>query len=357
MPDYKMDIPGFTITATPTTPMPAPVPAPTGQRRPDVAKGTGLFVVGPKVFDAAGAPFVMRGCNTTMAWGHTEKNLAALKEIAETGANTVRLVFDVAFPYYASRLDAVLAECARLKLVAVVGAWMSTGKDDVASLAACVDFWLEPSRAAALKKWERSVILNPANEWGGSGAVGFDGARWRTNYALQLERIRAAGINALVMIDAGGAYSNNPRSVRDYGGSLLLADPNDNVVFSLHTYTYWRTIEGAAGVGKWNDHGSQSPWLFDTELKAIVDKGLAVVVGEIGAGGPQVPFVTATALAVLEALGVGWLAWSWNQNSDGTLDVIPAGGVLYDGVASVQPQARVFLDPKVGWPAARPAAM
>jgi len=351
MPEFKMEIPGFTITAVSTSSTPPPA---TGQRRPAAAKGNGLFVVGSKVFDGNGAPFVMKGVNATLAWGASERNFAALAEIAETKANTVRLVLHDAFPNYADKLGAVLDECARLKIVAVPGLWMATGKDDVASLDACVSYWLRPENTAALRKHERSVVLNIANEWGSSGPQGFDGARWRTVYAAAIAKLRAAGINCLIMVDAGGAFGQNPRSIRDYGTSLLSADSNNNLVFGLHLYAYWRTAENVADVGRWNDAGSQSPWRLSSELKSIVDKGIPLVIGEVAAAGPQIGYTPATALAEIEGAGVGWLAWSWNQNSDGALDVIPGGGYLFDGVASVQPTARVFFDDKIGFPSAKP---
>lgn len=261
---------------------------------------------------------ILRGINHTLFWGWKEHNEAAIPEIAKAGANSIRLV-------YGSGMGHATVEEQRRTIQAALDAGMipvpenhdATCDTARADLDAVVAWWLQPDRAAMVRSFGDRIVLNIANEWGS-----FDGPAWAAAYSDAVSALRSAGITAPIMIDAGGACGQNPRSVRDFGQVVLEADPDRNVMFSVHLYAYHRTAE-ATDVGRWNDFGSGSPWRLRDEIAAIRARGLAVVVGEIGwQGSPQVGYRTQAALDDLRSLGVGWLAWSWSQNSDSSLDLL-----------------------------------
>jgi mannan endo-1,4-beta-mannosidase len=179
----------------------------------------------------------------------------------------------------------------------------------------------------------------------------YDDDLWVTEYSAAIRRLRAAGLHHLLVVDAGGSCGQNPRSIRDAGQRIVDADPEHNVAFDLHMYAFWRTSDAAADVGSWNDHGTGSPWLINTEVQAIKDRGLALIIGEIGYDAfPDVGYSTKPALQTLKSLNVGFLAWSWSSNSDARLDLSATGsGFRFDSDADLSAGGRLFiLDPDVG---------
>lgn len=338
-----------------TLPAGASVAVEVAAAAPAPTKARGFTVKGAQILDPAGKPWIPRGINHTVAWGHHENNLRAIAEIAKTGANCIRLVFRSGLGYDTpAEQRVVVEECLRVGLVPILGCWDATGSDKPDALLACASFWTAPATAALLKQYADRVIVNVANEWGSSQPVGFDGAAWRAAYKPAIASMRAAGIDCLLMVDAGGGFGQNPRSIRDHGAGVLADDPLHSVVFDLHCYAFHRSKSTAAGikdgravgaVGKWNDAGTQSPWLTSAEIKAIVDKGLAVVVGEIAwQGSDLVGYMTAELLADLRALGVGFCAWSWNQNSDQAIDLMRLNsGWQYGGAGDLSPGGVVFV--------------
>jgi mannan endo-1,4-beta-mannosidase len=300
-----------------------------------------------KLFDANGQEFVMRGINHTLWWGHEDFNKLAVPELAKAGANSARLVFGPGMGADTpAEQRAAVQSAVNAKLIPVVTDMGATCKTDLASFEAVVTRWLDPGRIAYLKEFEKFVILNIANE-----ALGFDGTQWRDAYISAISRLRAAGVNATIMVDAGGACGQNPRTIRDFGQQVLAADPQKNVMFSVHAYAYHRTAE-ATDVGRWNDSGSQSPWRTKDELQAIQTRGMVVVLGEVGwEGSAQVAYKTKAMLLDLKGLGIGFLGWSWSQNSDSALDFLNyASPTLYLFRAEdLSPAGRMFiLDPDVG---------
>src|SRR5688572_20032640 len=64
-----------------------------GQARPAGSLSRGFFVSGGRLYDAGGHDFVLRGVNHPLAWFPGEA-LGWLEQVALTGANAVRLVWD-----------------------------------------------------------------------------------------------------------------------------------------------------------------------------------------------------------------------------------------------------------------------
>jgi mannan endo-1,4-beta-mannosidase len=326
---------------------PATPPGATDGRvaRPPEVLSTGFFVKDGVIYDPNGEPFVMRGFNHTHWWGDQAGNLAAVEEFPKTHANAVRVVFG---PDFGAETPAekreVVERYIENGIVPVVEEHRGTCGHDPEQIREITDVWLEPENRAWLIEHERHVILNIANEWGPS-----DADVWADAYQESITRLRAAGIHNMLVIDAGGSCGQNPRTILARGRDLLEADPERNVAFDLHMYAFWRT-DGATDVGSWGSTGA--PWDVRTELLAIEGEGLALIIGEIAWDGIDiVEYDTREVLGILEELGMGWLAWSWNQNSGSGEYDLRAGSpaYTYEGPSSLTPGGRLFLlDPDYG---------
>lgn len=312
--------------------------------RPAEVKSTGFFVRDGVIYDPNGQPFVMRGINHTHWWGDQTHNLLAVDEFPKTKVNAVRVVFgpDFGAETPAEKREVVERYIAN-GIVPVVEEHAATCGEDPQQIAAITDVWLDPANQAWLKEHEQHIILNIANEWGPS-----DATVWAETYKASIRRLRAAGIHNMILVDAGGSCGQNPRTVLAKGREVLDADPEKNTAFDLHLYAFWRT-EGAGDVGSWGDDGS--PWDVRTEFLALEQRGLAIVIGELGwSGSDIVEYDDRRVLEILEELGMGWLAWSWNQNAGGTFDLRAGGDAYtYNGRDDLTDAGKVFLlDPDYG---------
>lgn len=275
--------------------------------RPTGNTGTGFFVYDGEVYDANGFPFRIRGVNHTHAFGNQSHNTAAIPEIAKSNANTVRMVFfgsGLGITLTPAQQRARVMDYLDLGIVPIVELHDYTGGNNDttdAAIEAAVDYWLEPERKAYLKEFEREVILNIANEWGPNSTV------WRDAYIEGVQRLRDAGVNNLIMIDAGGNFGQNPRSLKSWGMDVLNADPQKNILFSQHMYGYWFTNPSVPG------------WAYSVrdELTAMKLLGLPLVIGEFSwEEHGEVNYDTSEALEIYEELGVGWLAWAWYRGAN-----------------------------------------
>jgi len=293
----------------------------------------GFHVVAGELRDARGAPFIMRGVNNPHIWWDATA-FAALDAIAEAGANTVRVVWETRGA--PERLGEILARVVALGMVPVVEVHDVTGSDDPKALAGVVAWWTRADVVNVLDDFRREAIVNIANEWGGNA---LDATTWRDAYVDAVGRLRAAGLGHTIMIDGAG-WGQSLDGALAHGAEVLAADPDGNVVFSVHMYA------------RWND-----PEAIGPAFAAARAAGLALVVGEFGWDyneGLNNLFCRVDAprlLAEADTAGVGWLAWSWFGNNadnawldlttDGTLDALTDWGQLVvDGERGLLATAR-----------------
>lgn len=302
---------------------------------PDTAapEHPGFHVVGAELRDARGAPFVMRGVNNPHIWWDATA-YAALDAIAEAGANAVRVVWETRGD--PARLGEVLARVVALDMVPIVELHDVTGQDDPDALAGVVDWWIDPDVVNVLDDFRREALVNVANEWGGNTLAP---TVWRDAYVAAVTRMRAAGIGHTIVVDGSG-WGQDLDVILAHGAEVLAADPDRNVLFSVHMYA------------RWNDAETIGP-----ALDAARAAGLALIVGEFGwdfNAGINNLFCRVDAprlLAETEARGVGWLAWSWFGNNaenawldltdDGTLATLTDwGATIVEGAHGLGETAR-----------------
>ncbi|HKQ69549.1 MAG TPA: cellulase family glycosylhydrolase [Polyangiaceae bacterium] len=325
--------------AAATAPVAAALSAGTRVARPSYNTGTGFFVVGDQVYDANGNPFRIRGVNTSHFWGGDTR--PSIPSLATAGVNTARAVFGpgpgTGAPTPDAR-EAIVRQYIAQGIVPMVDYHNATCQEDPALVDAAVDFWTGPDRAW-LTSLDRYVMLNITNEWGPNSAV------WGETYKRAVVRLRAAGIKNLLVIDAGGACGQNAESVENFAREVVDADPEKNVVFSVHMYGFWQDA-GSPKAGTWD---GRQPYDMDQELTRLKATGAPIIVGEFSwQGFSDVTYGTRAALASYEKHGIGWLAWMWhNPGGDGRVNIV--NGSTYGSSADLTEFGRLVVeDPELG---------
>lgn len=281
------------------------------ESKPVTASEDGFKVDGTKLFDANGNEFIMRGINHAHAW-YLKEDTTAIKAIAETGANTVRIVCSDGQQWTKDSeemLETVIDLCIDNEMIAVVEVHDATGKDDISALRHVTDYWIEMKDALIGK--EQYVILNIANEWTGS----WNSTLWSDGYVEAIPKLREAGIKNTLLIDAGG-WGQFGKSIHDYGVDVFNSDPDKNTMFAVHMY-------GTAGKNKQT---------IENNLANVTNKGLCVIVGEFGYDHTDGDVDEDYIMEYCQKNGIGYLGWSWKGNSGGVeyLDIANAwdGSVL-----------------------------
>ncbi|HKO91273.1 MAG TPA: cellulase family glycosylhydrolase [Polyangiaceae bacterium] len=306
---------GTPCDLAPPAALPPLPPVPDGEvTRPEGVESAGFFVSGGRLYDRRGNDFVMRGVNNPLAWFRDRNTgaLAWLDEIASTGANAVRLVWETTATDTQLLRDSV-ERSLQLRMVPMIELHDVTGGTTAEGL---LDMARHYTETDALKQilldYEDSLLVNIANEWSGSNAI------YVQAYTDAINVFRAAGIRHTLVLDSNG-YGQNANTVLNQGQALLAADPQHNLLFSVHMYEQYRSAQT----------------IRDTLQRAATAQ-LPFIVGEFGfqhgsdnqnQGNPY-PIPYDVLLEESERYGFGYLAWSWTGNSGGVeyLDLTARSG-------------------------------
>ena len=248
-----------------------------------------------QIYTAAGERLVMRGLNEMFVWSHDPLGKALIPQIDQTGANSLRLVWDHKAGSSADLLKLIEATIAR-KMVAIPECHNATGKWG-AALQGCVDFWNDPALIAGIQAQRRWTILNIANEAGDHTVTDED---YLATYGQAVDSLRRWGYTVPIMIDAAGWGQNIDQLLR-VAPALLQRDPLRNLIFSAHSY--WPADKALDNYRKAAEAGRR--------------QGVAVVIGEgpsvtrVGQCADPKPLPYLEAMQMLQEHGVGWLNWSW----------------------------------------------
>ncbi|GAB2729968.1 cellulase family glycosylhydrolase [Streptomyces bullii] len=301
------------------------------------AAPTGFRVANGRLLEASGNDFVMRGVNHAHTW--YADRISSLAHIKAKGANTVRVVLSSGDRW--TRNDTadvanVVAQCKRNRLICVLEVHDTTGygeQSGAVTLSRAADYWI--SVRSALAGQEDYVIVNIGNEPYGNT----DYANWTADTKAAIQKLRGAGFNHTIMVDAPNWGQDWAFTMRDNAASVFAADPDANTVFSIHMYGVFDT---AAEVSDY--------------LNRFVAAELPIVVGEFGHdhsdGNPDENAI----LAVTRQLGLGYLGWSWSGNGGGVeyLDMVtnfdpnqltPWGRRIFDGadgIAATSEEADIY---------------
>ena len=267
----------------------------------------GFRVDGSVLKDANGNAFVARGVNNPHAWYDTQA-YAVLGNLAARKTNLIRVVWTLQGS--PARLDQILTAITAQKMVAIVELHDGTGMNDAGILQAMADYWARGDVAAVLKKHERALMINIANEWGDSGKTP---AQWRDDYKQPITTLRNAGLTTTLVIDNPN-YGGNPDGGLLYGWDLIRHDPRHNVMFAIHAY------------GTFNNPNDVYNVLYNYR-----HNNLALLIGEFGYnyanGNNNLGCKVDAALLMqwAQQFGVGYVAWSTagNDAANAWLDLMP----------------------------------
>lgn len=256
----------------------------------------GFYVQGTKLFDANGKEFIIRGINHAHTW-FKDQTPTAIKAIAETGANTIRVVLADGQKWQKddkSKVEEIIKLCKKNKLIVVLEAHDATGSDQQQDLMNAASYFIELKDI--LVGNEAYVIINIANEWVGQ----WESNIWEQGYKNAISLIRMQGIKNTLMVDSAG-WGQFPQSIVDKGNSVFASDPLHNTMFSTHMY-------GSAG-------GSEK------QVKENIDKVYATqlchIIGEFGWKHSDGDVDEETIMSYTTEKGIGYMAWSWKGNSGG----------------------------------------
>ncbi|MEU9730654.1 cellulase family glycosylhydrolase [Streptomyces sp. NPDC048002] len=267
------------------------------------AQATGLHIADGRLLEANGNDFVMRGVNHAHTWypGQTQ----SLADIKALGANSVRVVLSNGVRWTknsAADVASVIASCKTNRLICVLEVHDTTGYGEeaaAATLDSAADYWI--GLKDVLAGQEDYVIVNIGNEpWGNT-----DPAGWTNPTIAAIQKLRAAGLEHTIMVDAPNWGQDWQGVMRANAQAVYAADPTGNLIFSIHMYSVFDT---AAEITDY--------------LNAFVAARLPILIGEFGGpadqwGDPDED----TMMSAAQNLDLGYLAWSWSGNTDPILDL------------------------------------
>jgi mannan endo-1,4-beta-mannosidase len=265
----------------------------------------GIRVSGGRLVEQNGTPLVLRGINHPFTW-FTSQN-SSFANIKATGANAVRVVLSGGRwqpSNGAADVTAVINLCKANKLICVLENHDTTGfgeQGGAVALDAAASYWI--SVQSALTGQENFVILNIGNEPIGNN----NAAQWTAATASAVTRLRNAGFQHTIMVDAPNWGQDWQFVMRDTAATVLAADPSRNLIFSIHMYGVFDT---AAEITSY--------------INSFTTRSLALCVCEFGFlhsdGDPDED----TILSATQAAGIGNMAWSWSGNGGGVeyLDLV-----------------------------------
>ncbi|MEO3743953.1 cellulase family glycosylhydrolase [Plantactinospora sp. B5E13] len=267
----------------------------------------GFTIGGSRLLDANGNEFIMRGVSHAHTWYTSQTgSFASIKSL---GANTVRVVLSSGHRWTqnsASDVANVISLCKQNRLICVLEVHDTTGYGEegaAITLDQAVSYWI--SIQSALAGQENYVILNIGNEpFGNNESVS---ANWATHTRSAITRLRNAGFDHTIMVDAPMWGQDWRFIMRDNAQSVFTSDPDRNTIFSIHMYGVFDT---AAEITDY--------------LGRFRSANLPIVVGEFGHdhsdGNPDED----TIMSYAQQNGIGYIGWSWSGNGGGVeyLDMV-----------------------------------
>ena len=277
---------------------------------------TGFHVKAGKIYDKKCNEFLLRGINYPYAWYATD-GASRFSDMAGQGANAVRVVLASGDQWTKTPVSTVAEIISWLKdnqMIGILEVHDFTGSGESAGAVdptdKAVSYWT--SIKSALDGQEAYVMINIANEaFGNFDTAAEDEDRWENFHVGAVAALRDAGFSHTLIVDApnwGQDWRNIMRdNANDSVTNIFEADPDGNVVFSVHMYDVY---------------GSAST--VQSYFSSFLAHGYPLIVGEFAADhGTGKEVDEGTIMAECASRGVGYLGWSWSGNGSGleSLDI------------------------------------
>lgn len=286
-----------------------------------IAQKDTLYVSGDKLYNECNEQLILNGVNYSVLddWDFPANLFNGgerLSEIAKTGANAVRIQWYNNYgqkgraAYTTADLDSLLTRCKRLQLIPVVGLWdLTCGTNWTSFDTLITNWWIRPENVALVNKHKAYLIVNFCNEfaqyeWTGDTTKALQD--FKTNYNKAVAKLRKAGINVPLMIDAPDC-GQNVECIAKCGNQIINADPLKNVLFGVHAYWYYYTSNNSVQT--------------TAKINKLIAAKIPVVFSEIADyqsinnGNPcQYYLDYPTILTILKKNKLGWLGWTWYQD-------------------------------------------
>lgn len=258
---------------------------------------TGTMTVrGRFLYTAAGERVILRGVNEMFASSPDPKGEHTLPEIAKTGANAVRIMTQPRYP--AASLDAIIRNTIANGMIPIVECHAATGKWE--KLGDCVAYWTRSDIAAVIRRHQRWVLVNVANEAGKTVSQ----RDFLVGYHSAIERIRSVGIEVPLVID-GSDWGKEYRMLLDSWATLNAADPRHAIIVSAHSY--------------WVGTETERKTPYREIIARVTRDNIPFLFGEgpTAAGWDCKPSPYRWAMGELQRAEIGWLTWSWGMVPNG----------------------------------------
>lgn len=270
-----------------------------------------MYVKGRFLYSAQHEKVVLRGVNEMFIWSGEKTGDKALVEIAKTGANSVRLVWNTEGT--PEDLDLLVSNCLKNRMIPIVELHDATG--DWTKLPKVLDYWVRPELQKIVNKHQKWLLLNIANEVGGGDTKD---SMFVSQYQGAITKLRNIGYKVPLIIDASD-WGKDELMIQRTWKTLMSHDPLKNVMFSVHTY--------------WVDAKAEAR--LDTFLQKVVSDTIPLLFGE----GPQpfgwdckTPFPYLYCLEKAQKHDIGWLTWSWGAVKNGDCATKGAFDMSSDGL-------------------------
>jgi mannan endo-1,4-beta-mannosidase len=259
-----------------------------------------FYVQGGTLYDPCAKPVVLRGVTEMVTFSSVGKDgLPYFPEIAKTGANAVRILWQTADS--ADYLDRLLTNAEALRLIPLVYVYdtQGMGQANLSTVAQVADFWTRADILPIVDKHKQWLIIVLRDK---GKAPTWSVSDWASRYDAAVARVRAAGINVPLVIDAAN-FGTDVESLLNSGSDRIAADPQQNMLLSINA---WNFTTGVLQDALTRAHNSGLPLLV-SEFTGYTTNNCAYVAWDYQ-----------TFLAAAQQSSTGWFAWSWGgvQNSE-----------------------------------------
>ncbi len=248
-----------------------------------------FYVDGRDLYDPCGDKVILRGSNAMIIyWDRLGEN--TYPEIAKTGANCCRIFWNTKADASAEELDQTLTNCWENNMIPMICVWDATGKWE--NIDTCIEYWQIPEIVDVLKKHEKHLLLNIANE---AGDKSVSHEEYRQKYKSAIQQLRDKGLNMPLVIDAAH-WGRDENYFLDNGEYLLDQDPKRNLIFSWHP---------------WDPNQPVSR--YQEAIDESIEKELCMIIGEFSHVGVfyKKSIDYESLIEHCHKKDIGWLAWVW----------------------------------------------